>query len=93
MIHLVLADPISLTAIGLGVSALAGAGGTAASLLNRPKAPPTPMTPPTPAPQQQPQGSPTAAAPQQTPSFLAAAATPQQQQTIGGGTGKSLLGA
>jgi len=85
-------DPVSLTAIGMGVSALAGAGGTVASLINRPKAPQAPMTPPTPAPSQQPQGSPNSSQPQQTPSFLAAAASPQQGQTIGGGQGKTLLG-
>src|SRR5690348_14270480 len=85
-------DPVTLTAIGLGISALAGAGGTVASLANRPKAPAAPMTPPTPAPEQQPQGSQTSGQPQQSPSFLAAAAAPTQQQTIGGGQGKTLLG-
>lgn len=85
-------DPVTMTAIGLGVSGLAAAGGTVASLVNRPKAPAAPMTPPTPAPEQQPQGTQTSGQPQQTPSFLAAAATPQQGQTIGGGQGKTLLG-
>lgn len=87
-----LADPISITAIGLGVSALASAGGAAFSLINKPKAPATPNEAPAPSPQSQPQGTPASAAPQQTPSFLAAAAGPQQSNTAGGGAGKTLLG-
>lgn len=88
----VLADPVSLTAIGLGITALTGAAGVATSLINKPKAPAAPNVPaPTP-PASNPQGTPGSAVPQQSPSFLAAATTPQQGSTIGGGSGKSLLG-
>lgn len=74
------------------IAAGIGAAGTAASALMKPKPPPVPNVPAPPPPQTQPQGSQTSAVPQQTPSFLAAATTPQQGQTIGGGTGKTLLG-
>lgn len=87
----ILCDPVTITAIGLGVSALAGAGGVAASLINKPKAPSAPVEAPAPSPQSQPQGTPSSAAPQQTPSFLAAAAGPGQANTTGG-QGKTLLG-
>lgn len=91
--HLVLAFPPALIApILAGVSAIGGLAGTAASLINKPKAPPVPNVPAPPPAVQQPQGTQTSAVPQQTPSFLAAAATPQQGQTIGGGQGKTLLG-
>lgn len=81
-------DPVTLTAIGLGVSALGSIGGAAAGLANRPKAPAVPNTPPTPTPIQQPtaNAAPTSAAGQ--PSFLAAAAAPQSGQA----PGKTLLG-
>ena len=85
-------DPVTLTAIGLGISALAGAGGTVASIVDKPKAPAAPNVPAAPPPAGQPQGSATSNMPQQTPSFLAAATAPGQQNTIGGGNGKTLLG-
>src|SRR6185437_14626223 len=85
-------DPATLTAIGLGVSALAGTAGAAASIINKPKAPAPPEAAPAPPPQSQPQGSPTSGVPQQTPSFLAAAASPSQSNTTGSGAGKTLLG-
>jgi hypothetical protein len=84
-------DPATLTAIGLGISALSGAAGATASLINKPKAPAPPQAAPAPPPQSQPQGSPTSGVPQQTPSFLAAAASPNQSNTTGG-QGKTLLG-
>lgn len=80
-------DPVSLTAIGLGLSGLGAAGGAAAQLLSRPKAPPVPKTPPTPAPAQQPAPPPTTG-PAGGPSFLAAAATPPLSMQAG----KTLLG-
>lgn len=87
-VPLYLCDPVTLTAIGLGLTGAASAAGTAASLLGpKPKAPQTPVTPPSPAPIQQPVGQ-----QQQSqagaPSFLAAAAAPVAQQR---GT-KTLLG-
>lgn len=85
-------DPITLTAIGLGVSSLIGAGSSVVSAVDKPKAPAPPNQPAPPPPAQQPQGSQNSNAPQQTPSFLAAATQPQQQNTIGNGQGKTLLG-
>lgn len=91
--HLTFAfPPAMIPLIAAGVGAIGSIAGTAASLINKPKAPAVPNVPAPPTPIQQPQGSQTSSAPQQTPSFLAAAATPQQGQTIGGGTGKTLLG-
>lgn len=84
----ILYDPITLTAIGLGVSAAASVGGAAAAFMNRPKAPSVPGAPPTPAPAQQPTGSPQGSTPTGQPSFLAAAAAPAAVQQ----GGKTLLG-
>lgn len=88
--HLILGLPAALIAPLIG--AIGSAVGGAASLLSKPKAPPPPLVPPPPAPATNPQGTNTSGQPQQSPSFLAAAASPQQGQTIGGGTGKTLLG-
>jgi len=79
-------DPATLTAIGVGISALTGAGTLAATALNAPKAPSTPAPAP---PSQNPTGTPTTNANTPQPSFLAAAATPQGGQTAT----KTLLGA
>jgi hypothetical protein len=84
--HLVLALPIIPAIIG-GIASIAGS-----LLAPKPKVPPVPNVPGAPPPAQQPQGSQTSSQPQEQPSFLAAATTPQQGQTIGGGTGKTLLG-
>lgn len=92
MIYQLAFDPITLTAIGLGVSSLIGAGTAVEGAINKPKAPAAPNAPAPAPPATNPQGSSTSAAPQQTPSFLAAATTPQQGQTVGGGGGKTLLG-
>lgn len=92
MIYTLALDPITLTAIGLGVSSLIGAGTAVEGAINKPKAPSAPPTTSPAAPATNPQGSSTSAVPQQTPSFLAAATTPQSGQTVGGGSGKTLLG-
>jgi hypothetical protein len=84
--QLIEALPIIPAIIG-GIASIAGG-----LLAPKPKAPNVPGVPPAPPPASQPQGSQTSSQPESTPSFLAAATTPQQGQTIGGGTGKTLLG-
>jgi hypothetical protein len=84
--HFILALPIIPAIIG-GIASIAGS-----LLAPKPKPPPVPNVPAPPPPAQQPQGSQTSSQPEQAPSFLAAATMPQQSQTIGGGTGKTLLG-
>lgn len=79
-------DPVTLTAIGVGLSGLAGAGSLANSLFNAPKAPSMPA--PTP-PASTPTGTPTTNAGTGGPSFLAAAAAPPG---AGGTANKTLLG-
>ena len=86
-IPLLLADPISLTAIGSLIGGLAGAGGLAASVFGpKPKGPTMPSQP---APSQEPVGTPSTNKAAGAPSFLAAAAAPPSQAQVGG---KSLLG-
>ena len=80
------ADPVVLTAIGVGLSGLAGAGSLANSIFNAPKPPSMPAPAP---PSQSPTGSPTTNANPTAPSFLAAAAAPQGGQTAN----KTMLGA
>lgn len=81
-----MADPGTMMAIGLGISALTGIGTTAATLMNQPKPPAMPGTPP---PSETPVGTPTSNRPEGgAQSFLAAAAGGQQQQQ----TGKTMLG-
>ena len=82
----VLFDPVTLTAIGIGVGALSGAGTLAATLLT-PK-PAAPSMPSPSAPSQSPTGTPDTNKSASGPSFLAAAAAPQQGQTAN----KGLLG-
>lgn len=79
-------DPVTLTAIAAGTSALIGAGSLAYTALGpKPQVPGMPAAPP---PAQTPTGSPTGTS-TQGPSFLAAAAAPSGNQTAGQ---KSLLG-
>lgn len=82
---LVLADPITLTALGAAAGGLAGIGGLATQLFAGKPAAPTAPAPA--APVQSPVGSPNTNA-NAGPSFLAAAAAPTAGQT----SNKSLLG-
>lgn len=80
-------DPITLTALAAGSSALIGGASLANTLLNKPQ---TPSVPPPAAPVQTPTGTPTSNVPSNSgPSFLAAAAMPQGNQAAGA---KTLLG-
>lgn len=79
-------DPATLTAIGIGLSGLAGVGSLANSLFNAPKAPSLPA--PTP-PASSPVGTPGTNKAPGGPSFLAAAAAPPPTSQQGG---KTLLG-
>lgn len=86
MIHLVLADPIT---IGLGVASLAtAAAGTIAAATAKPKAPATPLAAQPASPSVQPATPPTSLTNTAGPSFLAAAAGPPQAVQ----PGKTLLG-
>lgn len=85
MIPLVLADPLTLTAIGTGVSALIGGGSLINSIVNAPKAPTAPSAPP---PAQSPNGTPNTNK-GNAPSFLSSAAAAPGQESQGG---KTLLG-
>ena len=78
-------DPVTLTAIGVGISALTGIGSVIASATNKPKPPAMPA--PTP-PATTPQGSPDTNKPAGN-SFLAAAAGAPAAAQQGG---KTLLG-
>ena len=87
MITLTLADPVTLTALGVGLSGLAGAGTLATQLFSsKPSAPSMPA--PTP-PSQTPTGTSSTNKVGSGPSFLAAAAAPPTASQQGG---KTLLG-